>query len=104
MPPITICSLRRSSQQRKMYLGIDMRATRSAMQLEELANSITHGIGLVLSIAGFVVLLVFAILRGGALQIVSCAVYGSTPVSVYRVSTLYHALPSPRPKRALKIF
>jgi hemolysin III len=81
-----------------------MRPTRSAMQLEELANSITHGIGLVLSIAGFVVLLVFAILRGGALQIVSCAVYGSTLVCVYAASTLYHALPSPRSKRALKIF
>jgi predicted membrane channel-forming protein YqfA (hemolysin III family) len=51
-----------------MDSSIEMRATRSAMQLEELANSITHGIGLVLSIAGFVVLLVFAILRGGALQ------------------------------------
>jgi len=74
------------------------------MQLEELANSITHGIGLVLSIAGFVVLLVFAILRGGALQIVSCAVYGSTLVGVYAASTLYHALSSSRTKRALKIF
>ncbi len=81
-----------------------MRPTRSAMQLEELANSITHGIGLVLSIAGFVVLLVFAILRGGALQIVSCAVYGCTLVCVYAASTLYHAVPSPRTKRALKIF
>ena len=81
-----------------------MRPTRSAMQIEELANSITHGIGLVLSIAGFVVLLVFAVLRGGALQIVSCAVYGSTLVCVYAASTLYHALPSPGTKRALKIF
>jgi hemolysin III len=87
-----------------MESSIEMRPTRSAMQLEELANSITHGIGLVLSIAGFVVLLVFAILRGGALQIVSCAVYGSTLVCVYAASTLYHALPSPRTKRALKIF
>jgi len=78
--------------------------TRSAVQIEELANSITHGIGLVLSVAGFAVLLVFAILRGGSLQIISCAVYGSTLVCVYAASTLYHALPSPRAKRALKIF
>ena len=81
-----------------------MRPTRSATHIEELANSITHGIGLLLSVAGFVVLLVFAILRGGALQIISCAVYGSTLVCVYAASTLYHALPSPRTKRALKIF
>jgi hemolysin III len=87
-----------------MESRMEMRPTRSAVQIEELANSITHGIGLVLSIAGFVVLLVFAILRGGALQIVSCAVYGSTLVCVYAASTLYHALHSPRTKRALKIF
>jgi hemolysin III len=80
------------------------RTTRSAIQVEELANSITHGIGLVLSIAGFVVLLVFAILRGGALQIVSCAVYGITLICVYTASTLYHAFSSLRIKGALKIF
>lgn len=74
------------------------------MSSDELANSITHGIGLVLSIAGFVVLLVFAIMRGGALQIASCAVYGATLVCVYAASTLYHALPSPRVKHVLKIF
>ena len=75
------------------------------MQLEELANSITRGIGLVLSTAGFVVLLVFAILRGGALQIVSCAVYGSTLVCVYAACPRSTTLcPSPRTKRALKIF
>jgi hemolysin III len=77
--------------------------SRAELSVEELANSITHGIGLVLSVAGFAVLLVFAILRGGALQIASCAVYGSTLVCVYAASTLYHALPSPRMKRALKI-
>jgi hemolysin III len=87
-----------------MNWSIEMRPGRSSAHIEELANSITHGIGLVLSIAGFVVLLVFAILRGGALQIISCAVYGSTLVCVYAASTLYHALPSPRTKRALKMF
>src|ERR1700721_3648461 len=104
MFPITICLLRPSQRQRKMETSTEMRPTRSAVQIEELANSITHGIGLVLSIAGFVVLLVFAILRGGALQIVSCGVYGSTLVSAYAPSTLYPPLPPPRAKRALKIF
>ena len=36
------------------------------LTLEEIANTVTHGIGLLLSIAGFVVLLVFAILHGAA--------------------------------------
>ncbi len=80
------------------------RKNRVALPIEELANSITHGIGLVLSIAGFAILIAFAAMRGGRLQIVSCAVYGSTLICVYAASTLYHALASPRLKRALKIF
>jgi hemolysin III len=83
-----------------------IRATtpRPKLSVEELANSITHGIGLALSIAGFIALLVVAAFRGGALRIVSCAIYGATLVCLYAASTLYHSLSSPRAKRALKIF
>jgi hemolysin III len=78
--------------------------TRARLSLEELANSITHGIGLLLSVAGFVVLLVFAILHGTANHIVACSIYGATLICLYTASTLYHAVISPRAKRALKIF
>jgi len=71
---------------------------------EELVNSITHGVGLVLSVAGFVVLLTLAIMHGSALRIVSCAIYGCTLICVYAASTLYHGITSPRFKHALKIF
>jgi hemolysin III len=74
------------------------------LSVEEIANTITHGIGLGLSIAGFVVLLVLAALRGGALQIVSCAIYGTTLITLYTASTLYHGLGTPKLKRALRIF
>jgi hemolysin III len=74
------------------------------LRLEEIANSITHGIGLLLSIAGFVVLLVFAILRGSMSHIIACSIYGATLICLYAASTLYHAVTSPRLKRALKIF
>src|ERR1700739_253971 len=74
------------------------------LTLEEIANAVTHGIGLLLSIAGFVVLLVFAILHGAASHIVACAIYGATLICLYAASTLYHAVISPRLKRALKIF
>jgi hemolysin III len=70
---------------------------------EELVNSITHGVGLVLSVAGFVVLLTLAIMHGSALRIVSCAIYGSTLICVYAASTLYHGITAPRFKHALKI-
>jgi hemolysin III len=72
--------------------------------LEEIANAITHGIGLLLSIAGFVVLLVLAALRGTAWHVVACSVYGATLICLYTASTLYHAVISPRVKRALRIF
>jgi len=70
---------------------------------EEIANSITHGLGLALSLAGLVVLVVLAALRGTAWHIVSCAVYGATLVILYAASTLYHGLRGPRVKRVLKI-
>jgi hemolysin III len=72
--------------------------------LEEIANAITHGIGLLLSIAGFVVLLVLAALRGTAWHIIACSIYGATLICLYTASTLYHAVISPRVKRALRIF
>jgi hemolysin III len=74
------------------------------LTLEEIANTITHSIGLLLSIAGFGVLLAFAILRGTASHIVACSIYGTTLICLYTASTLYHAAISPRSKRVLKIF
>ncbi len=70
---------------------------------EELASSVTHGIGLALSVAGFVGLLMIAILRGSVWHIVSCSVHGSTLVCLYAASTLYHGLGWLRLKRFLKI-
>jgi hemolysin III len=78
--------------------------SRAHLTLEELANTITHGVGLLLSVAGFVVLLVFAILRGDASHIIACSIYGLTLICLYAASTLYHAALSPRLKRGLKIF
>jgi len=80
------------------------RARLVRISAEELGNTITHGIGLVLSLAGFVILLILAVTHGSAWHIVSCAVYGATLVCLYSASTLYHGIPSPRLKRALKIF
>lgn len=78
--------------------------TRARLTLEEIANTVTHGVGLALSVAGFVVLLVLAILRGTAWHIVACSVYGASLICLYSASTLYHATISPRLKRALRIF
>ncbi len=74
------------------------------VSVEELANSVTHGIGLVFSLVGFIFLLVLAVMRGSAWHITGCAIYGSTLVCLYTASTLYHGIQSPHLKRALKVF
>ncbi len=70
---------------------------------EEFANSVTHGVGLGLSVAGLVVLVILTALRGTAWHVVSCTIYGSTLVILYAASTLYHSIQSPRAKRVLRI-
>ena len=71
---------------------------------EEIANSITHGIGALLSLAGLIVLLIFAAKSGDAWRIVSLAIYGLTLVILYTFSTLYHSFPWPRVKKIFRIF
>ena len=70
---------------------------------EEIANSVTHGIGVILAIAGLAVLTAFAAIFGDAWHIVSCSIYGATLVLLYMASTLYHGIQTPRAKKVLRI-
>lgn len=70
---------------------------------EEMANFITHGIGLFLSVAALVILIVFASVYGNAWHIVSFTLFGVTMVLLYTSSTLLHALPSGRAKDFFEI-
>ncbi|MBF0104892.1 MAG: hemolysin III family protein [Deltaproteobacteria bacterium] len=70
---------------------------------EEIANSITHGIGVGLSIAGLSILVVRAALYGDAWQVTSFAIYGTTLVLLYLASTFYHAFQRPRVKKVFHI-
>jgi len=79
------------------------RMTRRAIA-EELANSITGGLGWLLSVGGFTVLVVFASLYATSWEIVACSVYGSTLILAYGATTLYHAFPWPNIKRLFHIF
>ena len=70
-----------------------MSATPSAYTpREEKANAVTHGFGLVLSIAGLVVLVCRSSQHGDAWSITSSAIFGATLVLLYTTSTLYHSL------------
>ncbi|OHB83559.1 MAG: hypothetical protein A2V98_24000 [Planctomycetes bacterium RBG_16_64_12] len=58
---------------------------------EETANSVTHGIGLALSIAAAAPLLAAAALYGGFWLLAGCGIYAATLIAVYAASTLSHA-------------
>ncbi len=71
---------------------------------EELANSLTHGLGAALAIAALVVMVVEAALHGTARDVVGTAIFGSTLILLYLMSTLYHAFRGPRVKLVFKVF
>ncbi len=71
---------------------------------ETWANCLTHGVGVLLSIAGLVVLVARAADGGDAWQVTSVAVFGSTLILLYTASTLYHALRGEARKRLLRKF
>ncbi|ANC79086.1 MAG: PAQR family membrane homeostasis protein TrhA [Bacillota bacterium] len=70
---------------------------------EEIANAITHGLGVLLSVAVTSILLVFAVWKGTAVHIVSFAVFGGTMLTLYSASTLVHAFPKGRVKDLFEI-
>ena len=78
-----------------------MLVERAQSQGEELANSLTHGVGLVLSLIA-VPVLVLAAQGGGAWRIAAASVYGTSLVLVYGTSMAYHAVRSARAKAFIR--
>lgn len=70
---------------------------------EEIASSVTHGIGAALSIAALVLLVVFASKHGETWRIASLSIYGATLVFLYLTSTLYHSFPGGKAKRFFRL-
>ena len=66
---------------------------------EEQANTVSHGIGAILSIVGLIYFLYLGICHGTFSQIFSMAVFGLTLVLLYSFSTLYHATPDDSDKK-----
>jgi hemolysin III len=70
---------------------------------EQLANTVTSGIGLVFAVAGGVVLVTLASEHGTVWHIVSCSVYAAMLIFLYTASTLYHSRHFPNAKAVLRI-
>jgi hypothetical protein len=65
---------------------------------EEIAHAVSHGIGIILSIAALTVLVAVSFRDGGVRHVVASAVFGTTLILLYAASTLYHSITDPRIK------
>ena len=70
---------------------------------EEIFNSVSHGVGALLAIAGTVVLIVMTALYSDPWGVVSSAVYGGALIILYTMSTLYHAITNEKAKRVMRV-
>src|ERR687894_2548000 len=70
---------------------------------EEVANSVTHGLGLLASLVGAFVLVSLSVEQGEAWHVVSAAIYGITLVALYAASTMYHALKGTKARGILRV-
>ena len=70
---------------------------------EEIANSVTHMLGIVLGIAGMTLLIMLTASEGNMWKVASSIVYGTTLILLYTVSTLYHAFQQKKLKYLFKI-
>jgi hemolysin III len=71
---------------------------------EEIANSVSHGLGLLAAIAATPVLIVTAVRRGDPAGVIAVSVFSATMITVYLSSALYHALPPGRAKNIVQHF
>lgn len=69
---------------------------------EEIANSISHGMGLVGAIVGTPFLIVAALQRHDTISVVAVSIFAASMLALYLASTLYHAIPHERAKQVLR--
>lgn len=71
---------------------------------EEIANSITHGLGVIFSIVALTILLVYSIWKKNVPAIVGFSIYGVSSICLYTFSTLYHSFRKEKIKKIFRIF
>ncbi len=69
---------------------------------EEIANSITHGFGAILSLIALVLLIYKSVFQGTVCHVISCSFYGGSLLLLYVVSTLYHAITHQTAKKVFR--
>ena len=74
----------------------------TAIAEEEIANSLSHGLGFVAAVAAAPILVLTTAQTGRTLNVIGAAIFAVTMVLLYCASTIYHAVPHPRAKALLK--
>jgi hemolysin III len=70
----------------------ELHPTSGFSNLEEILNSITHGIGMLMGVAGLVLTVFFAALNANPWLVVACSIYGATLIALFAASALFHGL------------
>jgi hemolysin III len=81
----------------------DVRAQGNYSLAEEIANSLSHGLGIVAGILGLVLMFHKGLPHLEPSQLLAVGIYGSSIILLFLCSTLYHAIPHPKWKHRLKI-
>lgn len=71
---------------------------------EEIANGITHGLGVLVGIASLVVLLILSIRSGNTVAVAGFSIYGACFILMFLCSTLYHSITNEKAKKILRVF
>ncbi|NMA86463.1 MAG: hemolysin III family protein [Tissierellia bacterium] len=77
---------------------------RNYTKSEEIANGLTHGLGIIFGIVALTVLLILSIREKDILSIVAFSIYGFCLIFMYLSSTLYHSIKNNRAKEILRVF
>ena len=70
---------------------------------EDIANSVTHGLGAIASVVGLAVLVGFAAMNGDAQDVVAVSIFGASMILLYTSSTLYHSIPHDGARKVFKV-
>lgn len=81
-----------------------VRAAPDHSRAEELANALTHGLGVAAALAGGAVMIALAAIYGDGWQLAGAITFGICLLLLYVASTLYHAVASPVARSRLKVF
>ncbi|GFN35738.1 PAQR family membrane homeostasis protein TrhA [Tepidimicrobium xylanilyticum] len=81
-----------------------MKNLRRYSKKEEIANSLTHGLGAIFGITALIILLIYSIRAKDILSIIAFSIYGFCLILMYLSSTLYHSISNKKAKEILRVF